>query len=587
VRALPAALVLLALLSAGAPTAAASEPSVRAIVSLSDTESLPFPPGVTVLHSYDAFRGVLVTAPPAVLSGLRTWPGVLGVYPDEPLERHLDLSRPVLGLAEGQGVRETGRGVTVAVVDSGIDPSHPGLSGRVRAYAVTEAGVTEARTSQDASAHGTHVAGALAGNGAQSPGERYRGIAPEATLVALDLGSGFTVDTALRAFDWLHANHRQHDIRIVTNSWGRSGGVDGKFDPSAPLVRAANTLALEDGLLVVFSAGNRGKVSSLSSEALNPNVLTVGAVDAGGIPADFSSRGPGLTAAGTPLSWTKPDLVAVGDGVVSARGGLNPAALTTEDRSLAPAYYMEQSGTSIAAPMVAGAAALLLEANPGLTREQLMGILIATARDLAAPGPDPVTGAGLLDVGPALALAREGALPGGAATRTVATAFPADLVVMQGIVTKTGPSPGVSVGKEFVGYLPVLPGTPRLTATASWSSTLPASFTARLLRPDGSEAGALKGTGNALTLSVAAPPPGVWEVRVKPGANGVYQASLEMGGTADMLRDVPAITSLDALPVPGGAIALSEAPAPNDTPAASLLAVIAVLVLLARARRYK
>ncbi|MCA1814301.1 MAG: S8 family serine peptidase, partial [Halobacteriales archaeon] len=193
-----------------------------------------------------------------------------------------------------------------------------------------------ARRRQDAQGHGTRVAGVLAGDGAQSPGQRYRGVAPGAHLVALDIGQRFTLDGALQAMDWLHANAQPRGIRVVSSSWGVPGAVDGRFDPEDPLVQASDALA-QRGLLLVFSAGNRGAPHSMASAALNPHVLTIGATDAGGQLAPFSSQGPGLDAQGARLAWRKPDLVAVGQAVVSAKSGAGQG--DAEDRSLAPLLY--------------------------------------------------------------------------------------------------------------------------------------------------------------------------------------------------------------------------------------------------------
>lgn len=576
---LPGLALALLLLAGPAGIAGAEAPeTVRRIVVLDGPDWQP-PVGARVLHRYVAFPGALVEVPARALPALARAAGVLGVHDDAPLERHLDLAMPALGLAGADAPAETGAGVTVALVDSGIDPAHPGFGGRVERLALAGDSFAPSAVPLAPGAHGTAVAGALAGDGAESPSNRYRGAAPGARVIALDLGEAFSVDTALRAFDWIHENHEARGIRIVTNSWGRATDVDGRFDPGAPLVLASDTLALDDGLLVVFSAGNRGRASSLATEALNPNVLTVGATDAGGVLASFSSRGPGLDAAGAPLAWTKPDLVAPGSRVVTARSAtsLDVGALAG-DRSLAPALYAEDSGTSLAAPVVAGAAALLLEAAPALAREELAAILLATARDLGAPGADADTGAGLVDPLLALALAKDGSLAASRAERDVAASFPADVVAVAGAITRVGPSPGVSAGGEIVGYLPVLPGATSLRAEVSWTTPALGAFTARLLGPDGEARGALAPDGaNALALDVPAPRAGVWEVRAKPAA-GFFQASIEAGGVSTAARDVPRVASLAEI-LPASAEARGEGASP--IPAWSVPVALASLAGLA------
>lgn len=534
-------LALLAILLAPLTASAVTETPAARYVLVLDEGVMP-PDGVKVIHRYATLPGALVAAAPDELARLAALPGVLAVYPDAPLESHLDLARPVLGLAGGGAPRETGAGVTIALVDAGIDANHPALRGRVEAYAVTASGVAPAAGPQGTGGHGTEVAGVLAGNGAESPGSRYAGIAPGARIVALDIGAQFTVDGALRAFDWIHEHRDDEEIRIVTNSWGRTDAVDGKSDPRAPLVLASDTLALDDGMLVVFSAGNRGRASSIAPEALNPNVLTVGATDAGGRLAAFSSRGPGLDAAGAPLTWTKPDLVAVGDGVVTTRPLTSLGNAVAGDRSLAPAYYGAVSGTSFAAPMAAGAAALLLEARPGLTREEVARALVLTARDVGAPGPDAEAGAGLLDARLALELARASALPSGREARTVEVAFPPfEIVSAGGVVAGLAGAPSVEPAGEVVAYVPVLPGSASLRAEATWTSSAPAAFAARLVPPSGAGTVPLSGSGSRLAAEVRAPEPGVWELRAQP-SGPVAQASLTLAGASAADRMLTALS---------------------------------------------
>lgn len=532
----------LILLLAATPALAVPDPApvqVRKIVTFA-APTTDFG-DLLLLHEYSSFPGALLEGPVQALDALARRADVLGVYDNDPLETHLDLSRAVLGL-EGTGAPTTGgAGVAIALVDAGIDPNHPAYRGRVETYAVTGGQVAPTTQMQGTTGHGTEVLGILASDGAQSPGNRYRGLVPQADIVTLDLGADFTTDTALRAFDWIHENHEAKGIRIVTNSWGRTGNVDGKFDPAAPLVLASDTLAIEDGLLVVFSAGNRGTASSIAPEALNPNVLTVGATDAGGILGDFSSRGPGLDAAGAPLAWTKPDLVAIGDGVVTTRALAGVGNAAAGGRSLAPAFYGEVSGTSFAAPMVAATAALILAENPDLDRVQLTRAMTVSARDLGAPGKDVESGAGLLDARLAIDLAARGAIPAGAVARQVGSEFPDfNVVSTAGISLRIGATPSTDPAADIVGYIPVLPGSPLLRAEATWTSTAPSAFTVRLVKPDGSAGPALSGTGSKLSATVASPVPGVWTIRATPSGS-VQQASLTLAGESTADRDVGAL----------------------------------------------
>lgn len=559
------------------------------IVGMEPGAELPSFKHLHVKYCYTSFPGCLVSASDPVRALLAQLPGVRGIYPDDPLERHLDLAGASTGFAERDVVAETGRGVTVAVIDVDIDTSHPGFGSRVSRYAVTGSGVEASDTAVSDRGHGTHVIGVLAGDGTGSPAERYRGVAPSSRVIGLDLGASFTTDAALRAFDWVHANHEAHGIRIVTNSWGRAGDVDGRFDPDAPLVRATDTLAVEDGLIVIFSAGNRGSANGISTEALNPNVITVGAVDAGARLASFSSRGPGLDAIGAPIRWTKPDVVAVGDDVVSPKPLFTSGTpASAADRSLAPTLYSSVSGTSYAAPMVAGVAALMLEADPTLTREAVMAVLTATARDLEEAGPDPRTGAGLVDARAALDLVRAGALAGGISERVTTVSYDSTVVAAAGVLTKVLPSPSFAVGGELVGYLPVLPGTTRLSARVDWSATGLASIDARLMRPDGTVAGGLQQDGAGLRLDVDAPMPGIWRVIATPGI-GFFQASITLAGDAHLTRTMPTVATIASLvPVaPASPIGLAENTenpiVDAETPGASVALLLGIVLIVALA----
>jgi hypothetical protein len=560
-----------ALASTGAPplhkTAIVSMANRSALLALADLAN------VTVLHTYRTFPGALVAAPDPILASLRLLPGVLGVYPNLPIVLHTDLARPVEDVPDPLPADARGSGVVVAVVDAGIDSTHPGLSGRVSNYLVTPAGVQSDPTGTgNGSAHGTAVAGIVIGSGADSPYARYRGMAPGASIVGLDFSQDMTQDGALRAFDWIDQNAKGDNVRVVSNSWGLGGETPGVFDPSAPIVRASDTLVTKDHLVVVFSAGNQGGRGSILPEALNPNVLTVGATDAGGKLASYSSQGPGRDASGAPLPWTKPDLVAVGDRVVSARGGT--ATPKPNDRTVAPEFYVEDSGTSFAAPMVSGAAALLLSEKPTLDPFQVRGILVASARPLDQAVPNNETGGGLLDVSLALALAQTGTVgPLNETTPLTTPPYGGNISGANGIVLSTD-APTTS-GTQSVGYVPVLPGSGPLQVWVNWSGTgpLPASFTAALVRPDGSPGPALNPRGaTALVGELANPAAGVWEIAVTP-TSPVLGVSLSIVGRAAVTRAVP---TLDLAP-PAAALAPASA---LGTPTAGLDISTVLLVAL-------
>ncbi|MGQ0535188.1 MAG: S8 family serine peptidase, partial [Methanobacteriota archaeon] len=295
------------------------------------------------------FAGVrLVEVRPGTHTALAKIGIVAGAYPEERIRLLLASSTAAVRADEAWTEHEArGLDVGIAVVDSGVDSGHPGLSGRVAASVrVGSDGVSTA--SGDADEHGTHVAGVAAGSGQGSSGFRHRGVAPEARIVGVDISGSFTTTNAIRAFQWIHEHHDEHGIRVVTNSWGRDKPT-AAYDPDDPVTRAADAL-VADGLLVLFSAGNGGAGGGrLTVEAMNPNVLTVGATDDTGRVESYSAEGPAYDRGGNRLSEVKPDLVAPGTSITSIRAG----GRGSEERDL----NVTLNGTSMAAPHVAGVAA--------------------------------------------------------------------------------------------------------------------------------------------------------------------------------------------------------------------------------------
>lgn len=355
-------------------------------------------------HAYTIIPAVHVTLPSDEVHDVAAIEGVTRVDKDEPLELHLDRSRPTAGVTTtlwNEGY--TGSGTTVAIVDTGIDGTHPAMEDRIErsvTFTGTGTGPAESNTATDGDGHGTHVAAIVGGDGSNSktlnPDDTaYTGVAPNVGLVSLDISQSFTTSTAIQAFEWVHNNHEAYDISVVQNSWGRED-TGQPYDPDDPAVQASNALVADSDVAVVFSAGNSGPdPQTLSMEAMNPNVLTIGATDNQGEPTDFSSRGPVTYANGTQAAWTKPDLVAPGAQITSAA-----SSQAASDTSL----YTTMSGTSQAAPHAAGVAAMVRAENTNLTAYQTHVLLTDTARDLD-PQPSPVTGHGMLDAGRALEVA--------------------------------------------------------------------------------------------------------------------------------------------------------------------------------------
>ncbi|MEO3743719.1 S8 family serine peptidase [Plantactinospora sp. B5E13] len=293
-------------------------------------------------------------------------------------DRDLDRNLEQIDAPQAWNAGWTGKGTRVAVLDSGADFTHPDLVGRV----VDHADFTvEGGDAVDHNGHGTHTASTIAGSGTAAHGQR-RGVAPDAQLVigkVLD-DAGFGSDSQIIAgMEW--AAQRADVINMSLGGEEPDDGTD-------PLSLALDNLTRQYDTLFVVSAGNSG--GPISSPGSATTALTVGAVDHDDKLAYFSSRGPLVTS-----NVAKPELVAPGVDIVAAR------AAGTDLQDPIDEYYEGSTGTSMAAPHVAGAAALLVQRHPDWTPEQLKAALVGAADPL--PGIDPyAVGAGRLNAARAL-----------------------------------------------------------------------------------------------------------------------------------------------------------------------------------------
>jgi subtilisin family serine protease len=321
----------------------------------------------------------------------------------------------------------TGLGVGVAVIDSGITSWHDDLVDKVAGYSHAHGNqrvgafvdfVNGQVLPYDDNGHGSHVAGIILGNGFDAQGKQS-GMAPDANLVALKVldkdGNG-TISNVLAALDWVGRNASAFNIKVVNVSVGADVSESYWTDP---LTLAVKRL-VDQGIVVVAAAGNLGlnaqgheQYGGILSPANAPWVLTVGASSSQGTTdpaddqvADFSSRGP---TRGDYLA--KPDLVAPGFGIrsLSVPGSTlysaNSAYLVAGTVSTAYPPYLSLSGTSMAAPQVAGALVLMFQAYPGLTPNLAKGILEYTAQTHA--GYNALEqGAGFLNVFGAVSLSK-------------------------------------------------------------------------------------------------------------------------------------------------------------------------------------
>ncbi|MFC6768153.1 S8 family serine peptidase [Natrinema soli] len=356
---------------------------------------------VAVAVGFDVLPIGYAELPGSLIETVAGWDAVRYVSSNYDLEYHNDDAREdanadAVQAGEGLETPYTGDNVHVALIDSGIDGSHPDLQANVAAnYQYVGVPVVQddplwwqdvGGVDTDASGHGTHCAGSVGGTGVRIDGE-YAGGAPDADLTMYATGLGLSIVFIVAAYDDLLRRQREgeHDVQVVSNSYGPAQD-DRSFVPDDP-VNVATWHAHEAGLLPVFSAGNDGPdAGTLNQYATAPHVLGVAATDDEGAVADFSSRGrpqdgsydadnydrgaayENLTAfhegspeeeIDGPLGVYRNGVAAKGEDVTSTLDPYDALNLTTPDEAL---YYGPMSGTSMSCPVTAGCAALVYDA---------------------------------------------------------------------------------------------------------------------------------------------------------------------------------------------------------------------------------
>ncbi|MGW3691783.1 S8 family serine peptidase [Streptomyces sp. NPDC005125] len=300
--------------------------------------------------------------------------GISHIWLDAPIHADLADSTTQIGAPQVWQGGDTGQGVDVAVLDTGVDAGHPDLADRI---AARQSFVPDENT-DDHAGHGTHVASIIAGTGAASGGKE-KGVAPGARLrigKVLDNHGGGQISYALAGMEWAAVD--QH-AKIINMSLGTSQVSDG----TDPMSLAVDRLSAQTGALFVVAAGNFGEdPSTIVAPGAATSALTVGAVDSTDALASFSSRGPRIDGA------LKPEITAPGVDILAAN-----SQFIGNDQGA----YQSMSGTSMATPHVAGAAALLAAAHPDLTGSQLKDLLASSSRQ--TPTYDAFeAGSGRLDV---------------------------------------------------------------------------------------------------------------------------------------------------------------------------------------------
>jgi subtilisin family serine protease len=285
--------------------------------------------------------------------------GIESIHLDERVKASLADSVPQIGAPAAWAAGFDGTGVDVAVLDTGIDKTHPDLAG---GKVVAEMNFTDTASPNDVFGHGTHVAGIVAGSGAGSGGAR-KGVAPGARLmngkVLNDFGSGLD-SWIIGGMEWAAANGAE--VISMSLQGGMTDGTD-------PLAQAVNRITADSGVLFTVAAGNFGFFGeqSVTTPGTANSALTVGAVSKSNVLADFSGRGPRLGDFAI-----KPDVTAPGVDIIA------PRAAGANLGPIVDSIYMMLSGTSMATPHVAGAAAILKQEFPLWTPQELKSALVST-----------------------------------------------------------------------------------------------------------------------------------------------------------------------------------------------------------------
>lgn len=294
----------------------------------------------------------------AATTGAGFGDGIRKVWLDGRVEADMAGSNEQIGTPQAWEAGLTGKGVKVAVLDTGYDASHPDLATRVS----ESRSFIEGEEVADRHGHGTHVASTVGGSGAASDGKE-KGVAPDATLavgkVLGDAGSG-TESQIIAGMEWAA---KDIGAKVVSMSLGSDVASDG----TDPMSAAVNTLSAETGALFVIAAGNTGAPGSIGAPGAADSALTVGAVDSADQAAYFTGQGPRLGD-----NALKPDVSAPGVNILAARSSLSEGE----------GAYTEMSGTSMATPHVAGVAALLAQEHPDWTGGQLKDALMSSSKEL-------------------------------------------------------------------------------------------------------------------------------------------------------------------------------------------------------------
>lgn len=334
-----------------------------------------------IKYKLDIIKAYALEIPCKCVEKLAILPQVDFIADDATSTTLMDIARPAVGGNKAEQYGLTGKEIGIAVLDTGVYP-HADLALNKNRIVAFKDFVNGKEFPYDDNGHGTHVAGAAAGNGHMSKGQ-YQGMAPKANIIGAKVmdknGSGSTSDI-VAGMQWVLENKAKYNIRIASLSLGSDPDLLEREDP---LVKGVEAL-WDAGIVVVAAAGNEGpKQKTINSPGISHKIITVGATDdhktidiIDDTIADFSSRGP------TKEKIVKPDIVAPG---VDIQSLATDKQFVPEDKVTRYKFktmkksYTGKSGTSMATPIVSGAIALLLEKESRLTPDEVKTRLLNTA----------------------------------------------------------------------------------------------------------------------------------------------------------------------------------------------------------------
>ena len=405
-------------------TLAATQAPLRVIVKFraGTTRTAAAIPGVVAIHrTFSLIPASAMSVTAAGIDALSKRDDVEIIWLDGRVTTMLNESVPLISAPQVWQLGWTGKGIKVGIVDTGIDPTHPDFAGRIVSMTDFSGEGTE-----DNNGHGTHVASIIGGSGAASNG-KYKGVAPECVYYTAKVlggdGSG-SFSSVMAGVEWAV----QQGVQVINLSLGTTTNCDG-----TDAISVTCDAAVQAGVCVCVAAGNSGPgPGTLGSPACARLVTTVGATDKTDEIAPWSSRGP------TTDGRVKPDICFPGVHITAARARLAQIGTPAPEQG-----YSILSGTSMATPHAAGACALLLQANPTYSPQQVKDALMNSAKNL---GLDANTqGKGRADVLAAIKLSTLSNVTFAPTTLAIGKTLNVSITVKNGGTTPLatqGPDPG-------------------------------------------------------------------------------------------------------------------------------------------------